>query len=92
MDRILHLERLDARRQRVTYAAALAALPDAAFVVHGGAACLVRGGCLWPWRPEGYGAAVALPADEVVAVLTPRSTVNTLAAGFAVQMDESSNS
>jgi hypothetical protein len=85
MDRVLHAERLDAQRQRVTYPARLGELPDGAFVVYDGRAHLVHAGQLWPWAPEGYGDGVLLPPDAGLAVLTPRSTVRVLTAGFAVQ-------
>ena len=89
LDAILHAERLDSERQRITFKARLAGVPDGAFVVHDGAACLVKGGQLWPWAPEGYGVPFELPPAATVAVLTPRSTVNVLRAGFGVQTGES---
>jgi hypothetical protein len=92
MDLHLHRERLGDKRQRVTYAAPLGTLPDAAFVVHQDEACLVRGSRLFPWQPHGYGAPIELPPDNQVMVLTPRSSVNTLAAGFEVQIDTSAGS
>lgn len=89
LDACLHRERLDATRQRITYLALLGTLPDATFVVHGEQACIVRESRLYPWQPEGYGAAIDLPPDTILSVLTPRSIVNTLAIGFAVQIDSS---
>jgi hypothetical protein len=89
LDAVLHAERLDARRQRVTFPERLDALPDAAFVVQAGAAWLVRDGRLWPWRPESYGPPAAWPGETVVEVLTPRSVVNMLRAGWPVQVDGS---
>ena len=86
MDAVLHAERLDDARQRITYAAKWGELPDGAFVVRDDAACLVRDGRLWPWSPEGYGAPIEIDSAASVAVLTPRSTVNVMRAGFAVQV------
>jgi hypothetical protein len=86
IDAVLHAERLDAQRQRRTYPGRLDTLPDGAFVLVEGQACLVRGGRLWPWQPEGYAAPVSLPPDTSLDVLTPRSVVNALAQGFGVQM------
>ncbi len=88
MDTVLHAERLDGRRQRVTFAALFGTLPDGSFVAQDGAAHLVRAGALWPWSPAGYGPPVPTPADATVAVLTPRSSVGVLALGYAAQMDE----
>ena len=89
LDSCLHAERLDTSRQRITYPAPLGTLPDATFVVHEEKAHLVRDARLFPWRPDGYGAAIELPPHSPVLVLTPRSTVNALGAGFEVQMDPS---
>jgi hypothetical protein len=89
LDAVLHAERLHARRERITYAAQLETLPDAAFVVWEDQACLVFGGRLRPWRPEGYGPVIEVPRQALVAVLTPRSVVNILRAGWKPQVDES---
>ena len=88
----LHAERLDAQRQRITFRAPLASVPDAAFVVIDDEPYLYYGSRLWRWRPGGYDNGIDLPAASQVAVLTPRSVVNTLAAGFKVQVDRSSTS
>lgn len=89
MDAVLHTERLNAQRERLTYTARLDRLPEGAFVVHDGHASLVTSGQVRPWAPEGYGAPVALPPEALVSVLTPRSVVNTLAAEFVLQIDAS---
>jgi hypothetical protein len=86
LDTLLHAERLDARRQRITYDERLGSLPDGAFVVQDGEAHVVRTSRLWRWRPEGYTDPIELQPDQTVAVLTPRSVVNTLAAGYPVQI------
>ena len=85
LDAALHAERLDARRQRVTYPERFAALPDAAFVVYEGRACLVHRGRLRHWQPEGYDGEYQVPPNLELAVLTPRSVVRVLAAGWAVE-------
>ena len=89
IDFILHAERLNAQRHRVTYLAPARSLPEATFVIHDGEAHLVHGSRLCSWQPYGYGEGIELPVDATVAVLTPRSVVRTLAAGFAVQIDPS---
>lgn len=85
----LHAERLDAQRQRITYFESLASLPDATFIVHNEKPHLYHDSRLWAWRPGGYDKGIALPPATSVAVLTPRSVVKTLAAGFSVQIDPS---
>ena len=37
---------------------------------------------LWAWRPGGYEKSTVTPEGRTVAVLTPRSIVNALGAGF----------
>lgn len=76
---------------KVTYTEHLAALPDGVMVmgVEGDAPFLLRQGRLWRWSFAGYLPSPAWPAT--VAVLTPRPTVATLAAGYPVQMHPSSD-
>ena len=77
MDRVLHEERL-------------AALPEGVLVEYGGRPHLKRGGRLLPWSFEGYGSdAAASPGNARVTVLTPRSIVEAIRAGFVPQVDES---
>jgi hypothetical protein len=86
IDRVLHAGRVSGGGGKVVYRAPLGELPDGAFVCPDatpGVAWLVRGGRLWPWGPGGYGPASRLDAGEEAAVLTPRSTVAALGAGYA---------
>ncbi len=81
MDRVLHAERLDGRRQR-TSAMRFADVPDGAFVALGDAAWLVRGEALVRWSADGYGERRARPRTGAATVLTPRSIVDVLRAGY----------
>tara|TARA_B100000459_G_scaffold25210_1_gene12246 strand:- start:429 stop:647 length:219 start_codon:yes stop_codon:yes gene_type:complete len=56
-------------------------LPDGAFVAWEGAPHLVLGDRLLAWRHTGYTSAIPRPLAEVT-VLTPPTSVRTLAAGF----------
>jgi len=84
IDAILHEARALPRvfRQR-RHAAEAGALPDGTFLLHpdDGAACLVLGDAVMPYRPEGYGAARTRP-DGRVSVLTPAPSVRALANGY----------
>jgi hypothetical protein len=85
IDRALHEDRVEPRtRRKKTYQADLAGLPDGTFVVleDETQACLVWGDRLWEWSPGGYVNPIARPASRTVTILTPRSIVNTLAAGY----------
>jgi hypothetical protein len=84
IDRELHRDRLGPDGGPRTYLAELGSLPDGVFVVLPGVAeaLLVWRGSLAPWSPAGYGAVRKSPRDQRARVLTPRSTVATIAAGY----------
>ena len=87
MDAILHPERTDSRGAKRTHLAALAGLPDGAFVLHtaNGAApraYLIDAYRLLPWSPAGYEKAISRPAQALIEVLTPPSIVAVLSAGY----------
>jgi hypothetical protein len=87
LDDVLHRERLTATGAKCTFTATLAELPDGVFVTRRGeanVALLVSGGRLWRWSPAGYADAGPRGRD-MVTVLTPRSTVRAIAAGYAPQ-------
>lgn len=81
MDARLHAERLDGKRKRI-YREEVARLPDGAFVVYDGRAHLVKGRGLLEWSDSGYVARVPRPRRGQVDVLTPRSLVAVIAAGY----------
>ena len=89
----LHRERVDpATRRQVTHAAPLDALPDGVFVAlpgKPGAAYLVLRRRLLTWTAEGYRGGRARPDGLEVVVLTPRTTVGALAAGFRPRLHPS---
>ena len=84
IDKLLHAERADARRQKRTWSARLGDLPDGSMVVRRGTPdpLLVWGGQVHTWTPGGYTAARSLDPDTEVEVLTPFSVVKTLAQGY----------
>jgi hypothetical protein len=90
IDRELHGDRLTPEGRQRTFRAEIAGLPDGVFVEGEArrAPLLIWGGALWPWSPEGYGDPAAGLAG-VVTVLTPRSTVGALAAGYTPAADAS---
>ena len=74
--------RLHAERTAGPWSGACEELPDGAMIEVGGTAWLVRGRELLAWSHAGYGARRPRPVGAV-RVLTPRSTVAVLAAGWA---------
>lgn len=89
IDQELHRDRVAPDGRQRTFSAELDTLPDGVFVTLSGVPepLLVCRGALWPWSPEGYGPARDRPAQAVTTVLTPRSTVCAIAAGYAPHMD-----
>jgi hypothetical protein len=82
IDRVLHAERALPGGAKVTFTARLGDLPDWAFVARGDKAFLVAGGALWEWSPGGYSGPRPLRPEAEAAVLTPRSVVRAIAAGY----------
>jgi hypothetical protein len=83
MDRVLHAERRAGHRKR-TYPARFTALPDGAYVELDRAAWLVWHGELLAWSDGGYAERRPRPRGGRVEVLTPRSIVAVLTAGYPV--------
>lgn len=90
MDAILHTERAAAAGPTTMYPVRLDQLPDGSMVTmdEDGDAYLVFQHRLLHWSPSGYDNAWRPPADMLVQVLTPRSVVGALAAGFPVMLHE----
>ena len=82
MDAVLHAERVDKAGVKVTYRAMGEDLPSGAIVRFQNRAHLILSGWLLAWSPAGYGPAIRRPDHTELEVLTPRSTVAVLAAGF----------
>jgi hypothetical protein len=91
IDRVLHEERLIGRRAQRTYVEQRTALPDGAMLLLDGSAHLVRGGDLLPWSLSGYGAPRAERVPASVEVLTPRSAVEALRAGYVAGLHPSAS-
>lgn len=89
IDRVLHAERCGPGWSKRTFEARLGDLPDGVMVAIGGRAYLLRDAKLWTWRFDGYGADDAAEPSRVVTVLTPRSTVRAIEAGYRPAIHES---
>jgi hypothetical protein len=87
MDFELHPARID-RGKKVTYEAALHALPDGVFVSVDGSAHLLWRGALLLWTPEGY-ARKYRSQDSVVTVLTPKPVVGCFREGYVPEIHAS---
>jgi hypothetical protein len=92
IDDRLHAERVAPDRSKRSFAAALDELPDGVFVTvaaWGEPAYLVWGDTLLAWSPGGYGERLRRPKGEGVKVLTPKSTVGVLRAGYVPEVHRS---
>lgn len=93
IDHVLHAERLAPGGAKRTFLAHPARLPAGTMVADAaGRPILLWRRRLLPWSPGGYGKAVAVPRGAKVRVLTPRSVVRALAAGYPVGVHHSANS
>jgi hypothetical protein len=88
MDDALHAERVDRLRGKRTFRARRADLPNGVFIRYAkrrgeGRAFLIVGSSLLAWHPSGY-TSLVIPSGigEDVEVLTPRSIVAVLSAGY----------
>jgi hypothetical protein len=92
IDDRLHAERTLPDRSKRIFTANIEELPDGVFVQLGGpdgGACLIWGGNLLAWSPGGYTGRRPRPRGEVVTVLTPRSTVAAIRAGYVPEVHPS---
>lgn len=84
IDNFLHRDRLTENGEKRLFPAACGQLPYGTFVaapdVNG--ACLIWRGRLHRWTPGGYEPGQPMEPDRPVQVLTPRSIVHVLAAGY----------
>jgi len=81
----LHRERVDRRRRKVSFRATIDGLPEGSMIALDGSpgtAYLVWRGSLFRWSFEGYDRSARVPNVSEVAVLTPRSIVAAIGAGY----------
>ena len=81
MDRKLHADRLDGKKKR-TYSAEIATLPNGAYIAIDTWPWLLWDGNLHAWSEVGYRQRRSRPVRGLVEVLTPRSIVDIIAAGY----------
>lgn len=82
IDRQLHHDRLAGRATKRTYRENLDNLPNGAYIAMDAGAWLVWDRMLFAWSETGYAKRRKRPTNCKVNVLTPRSTVAVLAAGY----------
>ena len=85
IDAVLHAERIDRARNKVTFNASASGMPDGTFITIGGEPYLLANDKAHQWTPFGYQIIRTIP-DGDYPVLTPPSTLNALRAGYRPQM------
>lgn len=91
IDTFLHNERIPIEGTRPSWTSRIADLPDGTMIRLEGDVrpILVFSGCLLPWQANGYERPLPYLANSTVIVLTPPSTVRTLAAGYRAAIHSS---
>jgi hypothetical protein len=92
IDDRLDAERVGPGRTKQTFTANIDELPDGVFIMSGragGGAHLVLGDELLAWSSGGYTGRRQRPRDEETTVLTPRSTVAAIRAGYEPEVHPS---
>jgi hypothetical protein len=92
MDNVLHADRIGPHRSKRSFTTALHRLPDGVLITlpDGAAqAWLVLKNSLWRWSPAGYSERTTRPKSIDVNVLTPKSTVAAIKAGYAPEIHSS---
>ena len=92
MDRILHAERLDQNGAKRIHKATIETLPDSTFFRHSGGVARTAGRYIQAWSLGGYGKHLPRPKGIEVEVLTPRSIVAVLGAGYVPVLHTSATS
>lgn len=89
MDLVLHRQRTDRGRRKLTTTARLGNLPTGTVVGHGDGWALVQDGRLRPWTITGYQAPMKIAATATVQVFTPPAIVGVLRAGYRARLHPS---
>lgn len=86
IDDIIHRERIDADKKKITHARMSSDIPEGTFVLMNSDAYLFNNSRLYWWTPFGYQNSIAMPEGRMLTVLTPYSIVNAFRAGYMPQI------
>lgn len=82
IDEVLHKERIDRNKAKITFEEDVDNIPDGSFVLFNDHAFLISDKLFFLWSPFGYDKGRSAPATGKLTVLTPKSIVNTFRAGY----------
>ena len=82
IDAVLHNERINANKEKITFEMNVSEIPDGTFVSVNSTAFILFQSCLYEWTPYGYKNVMTLSAISRLTVLTPKSIVKMFGAGY----------
>jgi hypothetical protein len=82
IDGIIHRERIDNQKKKVTHQRSCFDIPEGTFIAMNEDPYLFSNGRLHRWTPFGYETSIAVPEISMLTILTPDSIVNTFRAGY----------
>lgn len=85
IDEVIHRERIDNGKNKVTWQTSATGLPDGTFVLLNGESYLINKNQLYHWTPFGYDQVIAIPIS-ILTVLTPKSIVKAFSNGYLPKM------
>jgi hypothetical protein len=86
IDEIIHRERIDLEKKKVTHQRKISDIPDGTFILINGGPYLFYKNQLHRWTPFGYQESMSVPHTSMLTVLTPNSIVNAFVSGYAPQV------
>lgn len=86
IDNIIHAERIDHEKQKVTHQRKLAEIAAGTFVLLNDEPFVFYNSAFCRWTPFGYDESITLAGDSLLTVLTPRSVVNAFLAGYVPEI------
>lgn len=89
IDQVLHDERLTSEGVKATFKSTVGELPNGVMVLHAGEPHLIFANNLIHWTPGGYVENTRAYSATLVDVLTPRSIVEVIRAGYDADLHES---
>jgi hypothetical protein len=86
IDEVIHQERIDSWKKKVTHQRKLSDIPDGTFIRMNDHPYLLSNSRLHRWTPFGYEDSIAVPDNSMLTILTPNSIVNAIQAGYVPQI------
>jgi hypothetical protein len=86
IDDIIHNERIDHEKKKVTHQCMSSNLPEGTFILLNDDAYVFAKNRLHRWTAFGYEDSIAIPEASMLTILTPHSIVNAFRAGYTPQI------